>query len=419
MRNPTQIFSLKEQNSKELFCDAILITGVTLYILCMPLGKLFISISSVTCCLGIVAMLLLLGPRSFAVARFPFRWLLLAVIVWLGLKVFWSIVPGIGANAFKTSLYKGFSLFIVGMEISRRRAYFLLLPFLFLVVSFYEGLDGVWQFYTGRDLINNDPMVSGRLTGSFSTYRVGNFIALAMIPVLGVYWTLPERWQDWKRWGVIVFAMAPPLFLLFFSSTRSGYICLGVALYSLLLIRQGFSRKLFVLLTLATILLVALNFERFSIDNLADDGRVELWGFAWKIFEAHPLTGSGLYTFNEAFHALGLTTVLNPSRIAHPHNIYLQLLCETGLIGLGLFSALLLGMLFWAGKILRAKLKSDQDKPYWNLAATFWAAGVGYAIMGITAHDLLRDWWFGLAWLLLGFMCGACLHGPGRSTRAF
>ena len=80
MRNPTQIFSLKEQNSKELFCDAILITGVTLYILCMPLGKLFISISSVTCCLGIVAMLLLLGPRSFAVARFPFRWLLLAVV---------------------------------------------------------------------------------------------------------------------------------------------------------------------------------------------------------------------------------------------------------------------------------------------------------------------------------------------------
>lgn len=395
-------------NDREELCRAIIFAGAAIFIVMMPLGKFFFSLSAVLICLGLIALAAVIGPRKLAISEFPLHWLFWALILWLGIKVVWSINPQDGLDAFKAALYKGFPFFIAGIEISRRRAYFLLLPLLFAVVAVYQGFDGVWQFYTGRDFINGDPLLDGRLTGSLSSYRVGNFIALVMLPALVLPWVLQIRPEGWKRWGIALLLSAPPLFLLIFSSTRSGYICLIVALCALFSLLRGFSWKIPGALFLVGIILMLLAPDRFGISELLQDGRLELWGFAVKIAKVYPLAGSGLYTFNSAFHSLGLVPVYNAATISHPHNIYLQLLCETGIIGLLIFSALLLGILIWGGVILRARLKSGADRPYWLTAAVFWATGVGYAVMAFTAHDLFRDWWFGLAWLQLGFVCGAC-----------
>ena len=397
----------------------LMLTGVSVFIVCMPLGKFFFSVSAITCCIGLFAMLFLLGPRSLAVTHFPFRWLLLAVLAWFAIKIFWSINPGAGLHPFYHALYKGFAFLLVGMEIGKKRKYLLLLPILFLVVALYQGLDGVWQFYTGKDLIHGTPLQDGRLTGSLNSPRVGNFIAMVMIPVLALPWLLSPRLKKWWRWALTFCFLAPPMFLLIFSLTRTGYICLIISICALFAINIRFSRKIFILAIIPIILALALVFlhpDRFTLATLASDGRIELWTFALEIFKTYPITGSGLYTFNEAFHSLGLVPVVNNPSIPHPHNIYLQLLCETGIIGFMLFSALLLGILCWSGRIVRANLKNNQDASRWITAAVFWAAGVGYMAMSLTAHDLLRDWWFSLAWLQLGFLCGACIQNPTIST---
>lgn len=48
----------------------------------------------------------------------------------------------------------------------------------------WQGLDGMWQAWTGFDFIMGYAPNAGRLTGSLGDYSVGNYMALAMIPCL-------------------------------------------------------------------------------------------------------------------------------------------------------------------------------------------------------------------------------------------
>lgn len=60
------------------------------------------------------------------------------------------------------------------------------------------------------------------------------------------------------------------------------------------------------------------------------EGRAEVWPFYWELFRSRPLTGVGL----------GVGWQLNPDQ-QEPHNLGLELLSETGLLGLAAFLALL------------------------------------------------------------------------------
>ena len=64
-------------------------------------------------------------------------------------------------------------------------------------------------------------------------------------------------------------------------------------------------------------------------------GRVGLWNHAFQLFLQHPLFGSGLGTFGEAYQQAGFPLDSGASKFAH--NVLLQLLVETGLVGTGLF----------------------------------------------------------------------------------
>ncbi len=77
--------------------------------------------------------------------------------------------------------------------------------------------------------------------------------------------------------------------------------------------------------------------------------RLELWESAWTLFLQHPLLGSGLGTFGEAYQRSGFSLDTG-ARFAH--NLLLQLLVETGLTGTVLF--------LWAiaGFIRRLKIPS-------------------------------------------------------------
>lgn len=61
-------------------------------------------------------------------------------------------------------------------------------------------------------------------------------------------------------------------------------------------------------------------------------GRTVLYSHSWKLFKEKPITGIGWREFRE--NSLGL---INSDRGSHPHNIYLQLLTELGIVGFLLF----------------------------------------------------------------------------------
>jgi O-antigen ligase len=127
------------------------------------------------------------------------------------------------------------------------------------------------------------------------------------------------------------------------SDSRGSWMGLAAAIA--ILAFMGSKRAKYVL---AGALLIGLAMYVLSALNLAGPGRtssfaeetaaprIALWGAALLMFASHPLTGIGWMNF-----APLLTSVINWQYGAgiHPHNVYLSLLAETGLIGFALFLA--------------------------------------------------------------------------------
>lgn len=88
-------------------------------------------------------------------------------------------------------------------------------------------------------------------------------------------------------------------------------------------------------------------FERISNADGGGNGREDLWTVAWRVFEDHPAQGVGLGGFEQA----SASYVLRPGQLTNValivdrphvvHNTYLQLLAETGVVGLVLYLATL------------------------------------------------------------------------------
>ncbi len=66
------------------------------------------------------------------------------------------------------------------------------------------------------------------------------------------------------------------------------------------------------------------------------NGRIWFWEFALEKFRQSPLGGIGWGGFKHAFY-LRIGTYSETSKYVDTHNVYLQLLCEQGLIGVSLF----------------------------------------------------------------------------------
>jgi glycosyltransferase involved in cell wall biosynthesis/O-antigen ligase len=136
------------------------------------------------------------------------------------------------------------------------------------------------------------------------------------------------------------------------TESRGGAIATVVVLLAALLVMRGRRGAVvgFALAALAAaaawLALAPGSLERLTNFNDHGNGRDELWRIAWEMFVSHPLQGIGLQNFvPEAPHY-----VLHPGAlqfihliIERPvvvHNIYLQFLAETGLVGLLLFFTL-------------------------------------------------------------------------------
>ena len=85
-------------------------------------------------------------------------------------------------------------------------------------------------------------------------------------------------------------------------------------------------------------------FERFQ--SLGEDDstleRLAMWDLAIKKFKEAPLLGNGLWSYR-FFYKQELGAYFHPYeekyQYLNAHNVYLQLLCETGIIGFGLYMA--------------------------------------------------------------------------------
>ncbi|GAU08271.1 O-antigen ligase family protein [Desulfoplanes formicivorans] len=395
--------------------------GFCFYILFFPIGRAFREIGEIVSVLGLITYYLL-DYKNSQLKKFPLKWIYFLFWGYMLFKVFHSVDMARSWDGFETSIRKGGLLFFVGIECVRGMKDIKRFVILFCIMGFYEGLDGIYQYITGHDLFRGTAAWGSRLTGSFSTPRVGNLMALVLPPSMAVFFLWKDSWSISKKILLTGIILIPAMFIFVGAQARSGYLGYILACTVLILFFRKFS------LTKATIVIAlivgALFFSstRTSYNKVINDPRIqEIWPTAIHVFEKNPILGVGIKGFNKGFKNIGLHMPGRLNRMPHPHNIYLQFACETGIIGLGIFLGWIGSYLWWTWRKIRTGWLTSSDTTYWSLTFCLWSAYFGYTGTAISGHDFFRDWWLALSLSLLGMTVGACIaKSPeyGTNTQA-
>jgi O-antigen ligase len=270
---------------------------------------------------------------------------LLLLLVWLALSLAWA--EDVGRAAVELSRWGlcGLVVLVLLTSLRSRRDIRLVVGgfVLGIVLSVAVGLvhDGLGGGpATGETLTSTE----GRLKGGLGD---PNVLAAAIVPAIAMAAGLLAVVRGRVR--VVLLACIGVLVLgLGATESRGGALAAVVALVVALIVMRNHRRPVFI----AAIAIAAVGVAYFSAypDGLhrmtrsdGGNGRSQLWEVAWRITSDHPVAGVGLHNF----------TVHSPRYVREPgalenvkliaerphvvHNTYLELLTETGVIGLSLF----------------------------------------------------------------------------------
>ena len=207
------------------------------------------------------------------------------------------------------------------------------------------------------------------------------------------------------------------------TESRGGAIAAIVVLLAALVVMRGRRGAVFalaiggLLAATAWFLSAPEGFERLTDFNDRGNGRDELWRIAWEMFVSHPLQGVGLQNFvpqapDYVLHPGALQFIhLIIERPVVVHNIYLQFLAETGLVGLLLFLTLV--ALSLTASLRAARIYEGLgDRPFADLCRCLFLAVVallaaGFFISSGVDYKLWALLGLGPASLLLARRAGA------------
>lgn len=383
----------------------------------------------------VIALIFLMGYYKYAwtdstLARLPIRWIfilpmLMSVIGIVFSTDVWASLLHVGRG-----VNKGFVLPFIAMECVRTEKDLRWLVWASVIACFWQGLDGIWQSCTGYDFIFGYPKHSGRLTGSLGDYPIGNYIAMAMVPALGLWHILRSKISRLASSCICVVLLGPALFLLNGAGTRSGLLSLSVAVVLWLLLQSDKISCKSICSALVVCSLLFATFwaaqhssdsmsSRLGMETVSKDGRWGYWQTAGEIIATYPVFGAGAGRFQDTFEHLRVAPKHDAVNATHPHNLYLDILYAHGFVGFGLGMAFLFGILAWSFPHIRRNMRMSRpagsEKIFWSLALCFWLGFLSWLVNGIFGHDFYRMWYLALAMSYAGIILGAVVNGKHNS----
>lgn len=232
-----------------------------------------------------------------------------------------------------------------------------------------------------------------------STLGQPTVLAALMVVALPIAMALVVREKRWAKLaaggaGVII------LVALGFTFTRGAWIGAVAALAVMAIDRRA--RPLLAMLMVALLLWSpAIVFERASSSANTErkeiSHRFDYWRGALLVGERKPIFGAGIDNFRHDYSQLPVPETALRS-VGHPHNLALDLLAETGLVGLMAFGGLLAGGL----SLLFRGRRTDPDD-----ARRLWRLAIGASLFGTLAHQttdslILEPTWNLALWSMLG-----------------
>ncbi|MCB1583136.1 MAG: O-antigen ligase family protein [Marinicella sp.] len=252
----------------------------------------------------------------------------------------------------------------------------------------------------------------GRLTGIFAeNVKLGPILAL-FLPLILIQ---SRQYAQWWRWLIVVLV----LMVILLSGTRSAWL---MAAFVLVMFwwhhvkgrRVLLLAKVMILAVagMSALYLISDDFSQrinrsaqiFGGDWEAIDfalaDRLPIWQTAINMYQAHPINGVGARAFRQAydeFAEVGDVWVAGQGSGLHAHHWVLELLAETGTIGLSLFIALMI-------VVVKQVKNVFQENNVWPYAVALMAA----LLPVVSLYSLFSSFWsICLWWLLIMLFIGA------------
>jgi O-antigen ligase len=321
----------------------------------------------------------------------------LLFVVWVAMTLAWAPAPAAANQALKDLFYGtlGFVL-LLGTIVERRHVRWLAAAFLLgaaLSVLYGAAKGGLGGAIGGPNAVTD---LDGRFQAGSGD---PNYLAAVLVPAIVLAAALTTRRPAGQRFALGIAAAIGAIGLAA-TQSRGGLIAAGICTLVALLIWRG-RRLLISMLALFAAAMTAVYFllspeawHRIGSGNSSGSGRIDIWHVALRVANDHPWVGVGINQFPQ----------VSPNYVRRPgtlnyvdlivdkhivvHNLYLELWAETGLIGLGLFAAVVFVVLRAARRAaLRFEAMGDGEMVTLSratllaivgmLAAAFFLSNVG------------------------------------------
>jgi O-antigen ligase len=309
----------------------------------------------------------------------------------------------------------------------------------YLIIIFFVVIDTWIQFFYGKDIFGYGlPELTGRLSGPFGKELiVGGYLSL-----VGVLAILINFYKKKKLFlnNQFIFYLLFLVSTIIISGERASILILFLFLFFNLLLNKGVRKKFLLILFLAiSIFFIFINFSsnvkwrmyghlyslshpiiknnqiseiqndefnQLKVEKLYKNYIVVLksfkdtqWGAHWltaiEISKDNLLFGSGIRTFRIVCKQYDdIVSLSKDSRCStHPHNIFLEILSETGTIGL------ILILLFFFSFFKTFIIKSNNN----NLTIAIGALILAVIFPLKPTGAFFSSWYGSLLWYLLGY----------------
>jgi O-antigen ligase len=298
----------------------------------------------------VVAWIGAIGTGRIGLRRIPgsLRIALVAAVAWMALSAVWAGDSALVGQDLRRWVIALVTFVVVVSVADRRRA-------VGLVVDAYVcgatlSVLAALAVGGGLESATGDAAQDARLQAGASD---PNYLAATLTPALALaLGRLAYERRPAVR-ALLIAAIPVCLYGLVATQSRGGLLALLAAAVAALVVCRG--RRLPILGALAaTVALLGLflalspaALERVTSGKDKGNGRDDLWHIAWRMSEEHPVTGVGLGNFiaDASGYVREVGTVEYADLIVDDpkvvHNVYLQMLAETGGVGLALLAVLL------------------------------------------------------------------------------
>jgi putative inorganic carbon (HCO3(-)) transporter len=233
--------------------------------------------------------------------------------------------------------------------------------------------------YPVQEEIRQIPPWEGRITSFLEHY---NGLAAYINLVVPFCLVFALRGTDLTLRTLSKWCMALASVALLLTQSRGGLLAyvaiLMVRAYMLAPDRKTRMRQLAVVLVVCVLAAAAagLFFQRLGeIDDYTAVSRLAIWGGAFTVFARSPVVGAG---FGNLQPLMGGLLGLPEGWMGDAHNLYLELLAESGLVGLIAFAFLIVSALRAARKCMR----QSRDEFAWLIGIAAFAALCGVLVHG-------------------------------------